>query len=174
MTHLTVAERWKLLADTIDQLVQVTTIDAVIATVRPVARSIAQADGITIVKRIGEETDYLAEDAIDTLWAGMQFPIDKCLAGRAMVEEQTIIIPDVTHVEGIPLNVYLATFIRSVVAVPIGYGKPSYAICAYWQDAGPIDSDTVVLLEALGRGMGGVMTVLEVLAVARGRDSLAT
>ena len=38
-------------------------------------------------------------------------------AGRAMVEEQTVIIPDITHVEGIPLNVYLATFIRSLIAV---------------------------------------------------------
>ncbi|OYX39884.1 GAF domain-containing protein [Sphingomonas sp. 32-62-10] len=173
MARLTVAERWKLLADTVDQLVHATSVDAVVDIVRPVARSIAQADGITIVKRIGEETDYLAEDAIDTLWAGMQFPIDKCLAGRAMVEEQTVIIPDITHVEGIPLNVYLATFIRSLIAVPIGDVKPTYAICAYWREAGPIDSDTVALMEALGRVIGGVIAVLEVLAIAEGRSSLA-
>lgn len=173
MTHLTVAERWKLVTNTVEQLLHISTIEAVVEIVQPVARSIAQADGITIVKRIGEETDYLAEDAIETLWAGMQFPIDKCLAGRAMTEERTVIIADITHVEGIPLNVYLATFIRSLIAVPIGDMKPTYAICAYWQDAGPIDSDTVALMEALGRGVGGVIAVLEVLAITEGRSSLA-
>ena len=83
-----------------------------------------------------------------------------------MVEEQTVIIPDITHVEGIPLNVYLATFIRSLIAVPIGDAKPTHAICAYWQQAGPIDTDTIALLEALGRGIGGIIALLEVLELA--------
>lgn len=174
MTHLTFAERWKLVTNTVEQLLHIETIEAVVDIVQPVARSIAQADGITIVKRIGEETDYLAEDAIETLWAGMQFPIDKCLAGRAMVEEQTVIIPDITHVEGIPLNVYLATFIRSLIAVPISDVKPTHAICAYWQEAGPIDPETVTLMEALGRAMGGVIAMLDVLDLARGRGTPAT
>lgn len=174
MTNLTVAERWKLVTDTVEQLLHIATIEAVIDIVQPVARSIAQADGITIVKRIGEETDYLAEDAIETLWAGMQFPIDKCLAGCAMVEEQTVIIPDITHVEGIPLNVYLATFIRSLIAVPIGDVKPTHAICAYWQEAGLIDPETVTLMEALGRAMGGVIAMLDVLELARHRGTPAT
>lgn len=166
MPPLTIAKRWTLLAETLQQLVQVSTVAGVVDIVRPVARAIAQADGITIVKRIGEETDYLAEDAIDTLWAGMQFPIDKCLAGRAMVEEQTVIIPDITHVEGIPLNVYLATFIRSLIAVPIGDAKPTHAICAYWKQPGVIHAETIALMEALGRGMGAVIAMHELLDLA--------
>lgn len=174
VTDLTLAERWALLEATLRELKLAETPEALVDLVQPVARAIAHADGITIVKRIGEETDYLAEDAIDTLWAGMQFPIDKCLAGRAMVEEQTVIIPDITHVEGIPLNVYLATFIRSLIAVPIGDVKPTHAICAYWQEAGLIDPETVTLMEALGRAMGGVIAMLDVLDLARGRETPAT
>ncbi len=115
---------------------------------RTAARRILAADGFTFVKRIGEQTDYLAEDAIETLWAGMQFDIDKCLAGRAMLREQTIVIPDITHVENIPLNVYLATFIRSLVAVPFGGHPPGYAICGYWREARTFEPEDVAIAEA--------------------------
>ena len=70
-----------------------------------------------------------------------------------MTEEATIIIPDITQVENIPLNVYLATFIRSVLAVPIRDGRPTHAICAYWRESGPIDPETIALMEALADGM---------------------
>ena len=141
--------------------------------VRAVARSIAQADGITIVKRIGEETDYLAEDAIGPLWAGLQFPIDKCLAGRAMTEEHTVVIPDITQTENIPLNVYLGTFIRSLVAVPIGGGRPTHAICAYWQVAGPIPPETITLMEALAVAMGNAFERMAALGIADGDHAKA-
>lgn len=132
---------------------------------RASARNILGADGFTLVKRIGEQTDYLAENAIETLWAGMQFDIDKCLAGRAMLEEHTIVIPDITHVENIPLNVYLATFIRSLVAVPFGGVPPTHAICAYWREARSIDPDEVAITEAFARAIEGAMKRL-------GRDDM--
>ncbi len=154
--------RWELLDATIAQLRGCSTAAAAVAIVHPVARQIAHADGITIVKRIGEETDYLAEDAVEQLWAGMQFPIDKCLAGRAMTEEQTVLIPDITQVENIPLNVYLATFIRRVLAVPMGTPHPTHAICAYWREPGTIDPESVVLMEALCRALGAVLDMVDV------------
>ena len=169
MDLMSVTDRWALLATTARQLTQATTADAVVAIIHPVARTIAQADGITIVKRIGAETDYLAEDAIETLWAGLQFPIDKCLAGRAIVEEQTVIVPDITQVEGIPLNVYLATFIRRLIAVPIGDVRPTHAICAYWRDTGPLDDDTITLMTALARAMGAALAMIDVLDQSTGR-----
>lgn len=169
MLELTIGDRWALLAEALRQMMQAKTIAEAVEIVRPVARSIAQSDGITIVKRIGQETDYLAEDTIEPLWAGLQFPIDKCLAGRAMVEEQTILVPDITQVENIPLNAYLATFIRSLVAVPIGDGRPAYAICAYWKEAAPIEEETVTLMEALGRGMGAAFAIIDVLGLAHGQ-----
>ncbi len=154
VTDLTLAERWALLEATLRELKLAETPEALVDLVQPVARAIAHADGITIVKRIGEETDYLAEDTIEPLWTGLQFPIDKCLAGRAMVEKQTILVADITQVENIPLNVYLATFIRSLVAVPIGEPDPTYAICAYWKEAAPFDPETQALMEALAQAMG--------------------
>jgi len=166
VVELEISDRWALLTLTMQQIMQAPSIAAAVDIVRPVARSIAQAAGITIVKRIGDETDYLVEDTIEPLWAGLQFPIDKCLAGRAMTEEQAIIVPDITLVENIPLNVYLATFIRSLVAIPIGDAPPGHAICAYWKESGPIDLDTIALMEALGRGMGAAFAMLEVLESA--------
>ncbi|MBA4049006.1 MAG: hypothetical protein C0476_10745, partial [Sphingomonas sp.] len=117
MAKLAIEARWSLLVDTIEAIARARSATAIIELAAGSARQIAEADGITIVRRIGEETDYLVENTIEPLWAGLQFPIDKCLAGRAMVEEQTIVISDINQVENIPLNVYLATFIRSLVAV---------------------------------------------------------
>jgi len=166
MTEITVAARWALLADTVRVMAQARSAADIVAVAHAAARRIAHADGITIVKRIGEETDYLAEDTIEPLWTGLQFPIDKCLAGRAMTEERTIVVPDITHVENIPLNVYLATFIRSLVAVPIGDHHPTHAICAYWRQTQPIDPDALALVEALGRGMGAAFALVEIFDLA--------
>lgn len=166
MADLDITARWALLAETVRAMAQAHSASDVVALAQAAARRIARADGITIVKRIGEETDYLAEDTIVPLWSGLQFPIDKCLAGRAMTEERTIIVPDITHVEDIPLNVYLATFIRSLVAVPIGDHPPSYAICAYWRETRPIDPDALALFEALARGMGAAFALVEIFDLA--------
>lgn len=166
MAEITVAERWALLADTVRAMAQAISADEVVVLAHAAGRRIARADGITIVKRIGEETDYLAEDTIEPLWTGLQFPIDKCLAGRAMTEERTINVPDITHVENIPLNVYLATFIRSLVAVPIGDHRPTHAICAYWKETRPIDPDALLLFEALARGMGAAFALVEIFDLA--------
>lgn len=157
MSETEISTRRALLETTIERIKRAISEGDLVEIVRPVARSIPKADGITIVKRIGEETDYLAEDAIGPLWVGLQFPIDKCLAGRAMTEEQTVIVPDIEQTENIPLNVYLGTFIRSLVAVPIGEGRPTHAICAYWQHPGPIAPDTVDLMETLAKEMGDAL-----------------
>lgn len=162
---LTLQEREALLGQTMTRLEAQSTEAGVIEVIRSVARAIAQAEGITIVKRIGDRTEFIAEDAAERLWTGLQFEIDKCLAGRAMTEAQSVIVPDITIVENIHLNAYLATFIRSLIAVPIGEGHPTHAICAYWRDSGPIDADTVTLIEALSRAMAAALA-----RIARQRD----
>lgn len=169
MAKLAVEARWSLLVDTIESMTRARSAAAIIELAAGSARQIAEADGITIVRRIGEETDYLIEDAIEPLWAGLQFPIDKCLAGRAMVEEQTIVISDINHVENIPLNVYLATFIRSLVAVPIGDPRPTHAICAYWRETRTIEPEAIALMEALGRAMGAAFALIDTLTGASER-----
>lgn len=166
MDQLALSERWALLATTVHAMSGARSAAAVIELAAGIARQLAEADSITIVRRIGEETDYLVEDAIEPLWAGLQFPIDKCLAGRAMVEEQTIIVSDINHVEDIPLNVYLATFIRALVAVPIGDPRPTHAICAYWKETRTIDPQSIALVEALGKAMGAAFALIDVLALA--------
>ncbi|MBA3838622.1 MAG: GAF domain-containing protein [Sphingomonas sp.] len=169
MAKLAIEARWSLLVDTIEAMTRSRSTAAIIELAAGSARQIAEADGITIVRRIGEETDYLIEDTIEPLWAGLQFPIDKCLAGRAMVEEQTIVISDINHVENIPLNVYLATFIRSLVAVPIGDPRPTHAICAYWRETRTIEPEAIALMEALGRAMGAAFALIDTLTGASER-----
>ena len=147
-------ERQHLLETTVKSMRAAPSLNVAIETARRTARTLMACDGFTFVRRIGEQTDYLAEDAIETLWAGLQFDIDKCLAGRAMLREQTVVVPDITHVENIPLNAYLATFVRRLVAVPIGSPHPTHAICFYWRESGSIDPDDVVLGEGLAKAIG--------------------
>lgn len=174
MAKLAIEARWSLLVDTIEAIARARSATAIIELAAGSARQIAEADGITIVRRIGEETDYLVENTIEPLWAGLQFPIDKCLAGRAMVEEQTIVISDINQVENIPLNVYLATFIRSLVAVPIGDPHPTHAICAYWRETRTIEPEAIALMEALGRAMGAAFALIDTLTVANARAGIGS
>lgn len=162
MGELSVSERWTLLGETVRAIAQASTAGEIVDQAQAAGRRLANADGITIVKRIGSETDYVAEDAVEPLWAGLQFPIDKCLAGRAILQRRPVIIEDITQAGDIPLNVYLSTFVRSLIAVPIGQAAPTYAICAYWRIEGPIDLATQAIMIALARAMAAGFTLAEI------------
>lgn len=117
-----------------------------VAVLRDHARVIAASDGITVVRREGEEALYVTEDAISALWAGQRFPLSMCISGLAMMAGEPILIPDIRHDPRVPLNAYLSTFVSSMAMFPIGRVA---AIGAYWQKAGPIDFETVELMTEL-------------------------
>ncbi|SOB87001.1 GAF domain-containing protein [Sphingomonas guangdongensis] len=119
---------------------------SVVEALRTHARTLTAADGITLIERRGDEVHYLTEDAISPLWTGQSFPLRMCVSGMAMVARAPIVIPDVSEDKRVPLNLYLATFIRSMVMVPIGHGEPLIAMGVYWREPAPIAAATISTL----------------------------
>jgi hypothetical protein len=167
-------ERWKQMAQAIDLMASACSTDAAMEILREHARGIADADGVTIVRRIGNEVAYVGEDAISPLWTGQRFPIEQCVSGMAMLERRAIFIPDIRADPRVPLNAYLATFVASMAMFPIGFGEPHVALGIYWAQIHHIDPDTMSLLDTLTRSAN---STFERLAVAgeleAGRRSLA-
>jgi GAF domain-containing protein len=122
----------------------------VIEALRQHARRATEADGITVVERRGDEVHYLTEDAISPLWTGQSFPVRMCVSGMAMIARAPIVIPDVMEDKRVPLNLYLATFIRSMAMIPIGHGDPLIAMGVYWREPRAIGEETVTTLVRIG------------------------
>ncbi|HWK35910.1 GAF domain-containing protein [Sphingomonas sp.] len=132
-------------------LAQATTIDAVVTALRHAARAIAGADGITVIRWIGDEVEYVGEDAISPLWTGQRFPIRTCVSGMAMLARDVIVIPDIENDPRVPLNAYLSTFVRSMAMFPIGRGDPDMAMGAYWRETGPVDAGAIARMASLAQ-----------------------
>lgn len=107
-------------------------IEEIADVVRRSARKLAQADGATFVLPDNGFCHYLDEDAIEPLWKGMRFPMDRCIGGWAMTHSQSVVIPDVYGDDRIPHAAYRPTFIKSLLMVPIRPESPLGAIGVYW------------------------------------------
>lgn len=122
-----------------------------VAILRETAREIAGSDGIAVILREGDASFYAAEDAIEPLWRGRRFPLTACISGRAMLDDATIVIPDIECDPRVPLALYRLTSMRSLVMVPIGSPEPVAALGAYWCASVIPDDATVRRLEDLAR-----------------------
>lgn len=145
------AQRRRVLMDALVRLAAVQTLDELVVTLRGNARAIGGADGITVVRRIGDRVAYVAEDAASPLWTGQDFPIESCISGIAMVENRPILIPDIFADARVPHAAYASTFVKSMAMFPIGSGTPQMAMGAYWETAGAIDEEAVEFLANLAR-----------------------
>jgi hypothetical protein len=72
----------------------------------------------------------------------------------------------------VPLNLYLATYVRRLAVFPFGMDKPVGALCAYWRDEGDIDEETAALLGSMARAMAGVFETLFILERAAKRAEI--
>lgn len=140
--------------DRLATLDEAMTVEDVVLALRSGARSIAGADGITVIRRDGDMVTYVDEDSISPLWKGQSFPIRMCISGMAILGREPILIPDILHDKRVPLNAYLSTFVRSMAMFPIGQGDPKMAMGAYWRDARPIDAGAVERLGMLADQAG--------------------
>jgi signal transduction histidine kinase/CheY-like chemotaxis protein len=61
------------------------------------------------------------------------------------------VIPDVFADPRVPTEAYRATFVRSMLMVPIGEKEPVAAVGAYWSETGQPSATEIALLESLGR-----------------------
>jgi hypothetical protein len=149
-------------------LTAATTVAHVVAALRNSARAIAGADGITVVRRIGNEVEYIDEDAIAPLWTGQRFPIRACVSGMAMLQRDVVVIPDVLADPRVPLHAYISTFVRSMAMFPIGRDEPMMAMGAYWREVSKVDPVAVAKLRELAADAADAIARIE--AVGAGRQ----
>jgi two-component system CheB/CheR fusion protein len=111
-------------------------VEDVVRVLASAARSHVGADGVTVVMRDGDRSRYLEENAIGALWKGRDFPLDECISGWAMQRNLQVVVPDIRDDPRIPLPLYQATFVRSLVMTPIECaGEVVGALGAYWSQA---------------------------------------
>lgn len=139
------------LVELIEALSAVRTIEDVASVVRTAARTVSHADGVTFVLRDGDCCYYLDELAIGPLWKGRRFPLVQCIAGWAMLNGETVVIPDVYADPRIPHDLYRPTFVRSLVMTPVRPGDPVAAIGAYWAQRREPTDDEVAKLQIIAR-----------------------
>src|SRR3954447_11015385 len=132
-----------------DELQSAATLPRIGEIVRRSARQVAGADGATFVLRDGELCFYADEDAIAPLWKGQRFPMTECISGWAMLNRQTVTVPDIEQDDRIPWAAYRPTFVRSLIMTPIDRKEPVGAIGAYWASAGAPQPAAADALETL-------------------------
>jgi two-component sensor histidine kinase len=120
------------LVETVEALSSARTVEEVAGVIRLMARRITGADGVAIVLRDGDQCHYVDEDAIGPLWKGKRFPMSACVSGWAMLNRQTVVIPDIYKDDRVPHDAYRPTFVKSMVMTPVRPADPIAAIGAYW------------------------------------------
>src|SRR5215470_16321308 len=101
-------------------------------TVRTAARELTGADGASFVLRDGDFCFYADEDAIEPLWKGQRFPMEKCVSGWVMQHRTPALIEDIYNDERVPADAYRPTFVTSMAMVPIRTLDPIGSIGNYW------------------------------------------
>lgn len=163
-------ERYRMLAEANAQLAEAWSRDAVLEVLRAQARAIADADGVAVVVRKGDEVEYVGEDAIAPLWTGQRFAIAQCITGLAILHRQPIVIPDIEADPRVPLGAYLSTFVRSMAAFPLGAPAPCAALGLYWREVRPLGRDVEALVVMLAQGAN---VAFERIAIRSERAGLA-
>jgi hypothetical protein len=138
------------LIDVIRRLSQARDVATVQDIVRTAARRLTGADGATFVLCDGDRCHYVDEDAVGPLWKGQKFPMSACVSGWAMLNRETVVIEDVFADDRVPHDAYRATFVKSMVMVPVrGGNDPLGAIGTYWATKRKPADEEVRLIEAL-------------------------
>ena len=137
------------LAETTQDLSRAATMQDVQRIVRTAARRLTAADGATLVLRDAEECFYVDEDAIEPLWKGRRFPLSTCISGWSMLNGEPAAIEDIYADDRIPHDAYRATFVKSLLMVPIVAREPIGAIGLYWARHHLATESQVALIRAL-------------------------
>jgi GAF domain-containing protein len=149
--------RWRLLEAARDRIAVTETPQSLIEVVRTTARTVCSADGVSFVLRDGDDCHYVEEDAIGPLWKGQRFPMSACISGWAMREGQTVTIRDVFADPRVPHDAYRATFVKSLIMVPVRTTSPVAAIGAYWGHTRDFTIQEIATIESLADAIGEAM-----------------
>ena len=66
----------------------------------------------------------VGEDAVMPVWGGSRFRLEECISGGAMLNGRAAVVPDVWGDRRVPVAVYKASSVRSLVMTPIGTPIP--------------------------------------------------
>lgn len=147
----------------IQMLDEARSIDEVQVILRSSVRAAVGAQGATVVRLEGDQCFYADEDAMAPLWKGQHFPVSACISGWAMLNQQTVVIPDTRVDERIPQEAYRPTFVRSVLMVPI-IGSTIGAIGAYWSSPHEASSEEITAMERLAEAAARALTRVDATA----------
>src|SRR2546427_5331256 len=92
-----------------------------------VAREVSGADGVTFVLRDGDQCYFADESAIAPLWKGRRVPMDTCIAGWVMLNEQAVALEDIYADPRISADAYRPTFVQRLVGAPARREAPGAA-----------------------------------------------
>jgi signal transduction histidine kinase/DNA-binding NarL/FixJ family response regulator len=132
--------------------------------VRREARAMAHADGASFVLREGNLCFYAEEDAIAPLWKGQRFPMEACVSGWTMLNNQAAIIEDIDLDARVPPDAYRPTFVKSLVVTPIRGAAPIGAIGVYWATRHRATQQEIEFLQALADSTSVAIEAAEVFA----------
>lgn len=149
VTSSPAVEHARLLIDAVQRLSVCRTVGEIIDIVKHSARAGVEADGASFVLPEGDLCYYVDEDAIAPLWKGRRFPMSECVSGWAMRHRAAVVIPDIRLDPRVPQDAYRATFVLSLVMVPIRSREPFGAIGVYWARPHEPDRAAVDWLQAL-------------------------
>jgi two-component sensor histidine kinase len=145
------------LIETIEALSATRTMAEVADVIRKAARRISGADGVAFVLRDNDKCWYFDEDAIGPLWKGKRFPLTACISGWAMLNRQTVVIPDIYLDDRIPHDAYRPTFVKSLVMTPVRMEDPLAAIGAYWAKSHTPSPEVVRKLQVMARATASAL-----------------
>ena len=74
-----------------------------------------------------------------------------------MLNRSPAVIPDIGKDERVPAEAYRATFVRSLLMVPVGAGEAVAALGAYWGHEHQPSDDEVLLLSRIACVLSGMM-----------------
>jgi diguanylate cyclase (GGDEF)-like protein len=113
------------------------------------SRQFTGADGATFALRQGEMCRYVDEDAIARLWKGRGSPLADSASGWVIATGQPLVVADADADDRVGPDDYRATFVRSMVVVPVGTTNPVGAIGVYWSEPHQPTDELVRRLVAL-------------------------
>jgi two-component system CheB/CheR fusion protein len=143
------AESLELLTHVAQSLAAAHDLESIMRIVRTAARQLAGSDGATFVLRDGDKCYYADEEAIEPLWKGQRFPLEKCISGWVMLNKTSAAIEDIYADSRIPADAYRPTFVKSLLMVPVNRQAPLGAIGNYWATRHVPGPDQVELLQSL-------------------------
>lgn len=161
------------LTETNRALVGAFKIEQVTAIICRAARELTNAQGASFVLREGDRVRYVYEDSVSPLWAGQEFPLDKCISGWAMREDQQVVIEDIYQDARVPHAAYADTFVQSLLMTPVGPGMPVAAIGVYWDKKYRASEYEIELLGSLASAADLALASVRAYAESRQARALA-